>query len=436
MRTNFTEEQLKNPEINESNKILRNCVHCGFCLPTCPTYDLLGDERDSPRGRIYMIQGMLESKNSPEPESVRHIDRCLSCLGCLTACPSGVDYMHLIDNARSHIEDHYHRPWHQRLVRSWIAYVFPRPHLFRIILLITSYLRFLSIFLPSFLRRTVSLIPKKIESPSPLNSHQVFPAVNKKRKRVALLTGCVQQVLGSHINEATISMLRRHSCEVVISKNVGCCGAIPLHLGKKDQAINDARRNILAWHSEIEGEGLDAIVVNASGCGTTIKDYAHMLKGDPKFKDIAKKISSITYDITEILLELGVDTFNKHTHDISIAYHDSCSMQHGQGLSNPPRSLLSAAGFDICEVPDGNLCCGAAGTYNILQPKIADALGRKKGTHVKSTGAKVVVAANLSCLMQIEKYSGLHALHTVELLDWATGGTTPKKIEKLLQKSN
>lgn len=432
MRTRFDRAKLADPRLAEANDILRTCVHCGFCLPTCPTYALLRDERDSPRGRIYLIQHMLEADGAPDTATVRHVDRCLSCLACQTACPSGVDYARLIDRARAHIHAHYPRPWAERWIRRLVAFVLPRPTVFRVALLAAVMARPLAPAIPGRLRRLVQSAPRRLDPPSPVNVPQVFPARGPRRKRVALLAGCVQQVLGSRINEATVRVLRRHGCEVVIARGAECCGALPLHLGMESKARTLARRAVAAWRRELDGAGLDAVVVNASGCGTTVRDYGHLFAGDREWEPVARAVAARATDVSELLCDLGVGGAAPSDAPV-LAYHDACSLQHGQKVRAAPRAVLAAAGYDVREVAEGHMCCGSAGTYNLLQPELADRLGRRKGGHIAATGAEAVAAGNLGCLLQVERFSGLPAAHTVELVDWATGGPKP---EPLLRRSD
>ena len=425
METRFSSANLQNPDIAAANDILRKCVHCGFCTATCPSYVLLGDELDSPRGRIYQIKEMLEAEAPAPAATVKHVDRCLSCLSCMTTCPSGVDYLRLIDQARSHIEKSFRRPLPERLLRALIAHLVPRPRLFRLALLAARLVRPLAAFLPGRLGALVDLAPARLEAPSPTATPQVFAAQGKRRKRVALLTGCAQQVLGIAINEATVRILRRHGCEVVVSPS-GCCGALEFHMGREDQARVRARRAIAAWTAELDGAGLDAVVVNASGCGSTVKDYGHMFRDDEAWRLRAERIASIAVDISELLLELGLEkAAAPPAPDLLVAYHDACSLQHGQKLSAPPRQLLRTAGFELREVPEGHLCCGSAGTYNMLQPGLSGRLGRRKAANLETTGGAVVAVGNLGCLVQISQHSALPVVHTVELLDWASGGPRP-----------
>ncbi len=426
MQTNFTTAQLADPHLKEADGILRACVHCGFCLSNCPTYALLGDERDSPRGRIYIIKDMLEKGGPASPTAVTHIDRCLSCLGCLTACPSGVDYMHLVDQARAYIEDTVQRPLFDRTLRAILAWVIPRPFAFRLAMLAAWPFRWMAPMMPGKLRGMLRSVPARIDSPSPVHRPQVFPAEGKRVRRVALHTGCVQTVLGARINEATIRVLRRHGCEVVVAAGAGCCGAAPHHLGKTAQAEDWARANVRAWSSVGE---IDAVVINASGCGTTVKDYGHLLANDREFGPAAAALSAKTRDITELLTELGVHRTLQKPNGVAVAYHDSCSLQHGQKITREPRALLANAGFHIREVSESQYCCGAAGTYNILQPQIADQLGHRKAANIDATGAAVMACANLGCMLHLGRFTDLPLVHTVELIDWAEGGPTPPGVK-------
>lgn len=421
MQTLFTPEQLKDPVISEADSILRRCVHCGFCTATCPTYVLRGDELDSPRGRIYLIKDMLESDRDPSDDVVKHVDRCLSCLSCTTTCPSGVDYMHLVDHARARIEERYTRPAMDRWLRDLLALLIPRPGLFRVALLGAWFAKPFARMMPGKLRAMLALAPKSVSGTSPVDRPQVFPAVGGRRMRVALMTGCAQQVLRPAINEATVRLLTRHGCEVVVAQGGGCCGALEHHMGRLDGSHAAAMRNIEAWESAGE---LDGIVINASGCGTTVKDYGHMLKEEPAWAHRAARISGLTKDVTEIMAELGVQA-PVHGESLNVAYHSACSMQHGQKITDLPKKLLTDAGFQVRSPAEGHLCCGSAGTYNMTQPEMAEQLGRRKAGHLDATGADVVATGNIGCLVQIGNYGDLPVVHTVELLDWATGGPKP-----------
>ncbi len=430
MQTNFSLAQLADPGIAESEKILRNCVHCGFCTATCPTYTLLGDELDSPRGRIYLIKDMLENARPASPGVVKHIDRCLSCLSCMTTCPSGVHYMHLVDHARTYIEETYKRPLPDRLLRWLLAFVLPHPTRFRLALLGAFYAKPFARLMPGRLKGLLAMAPSETRSPSAVDRPQVFKAVGPRRARVALMNGCAQKVLAPEINEATIRLLNRHGVEVVVAKGAGCCGALVHHMGREGPALDAARASVAAWTRELEGAGLDAVIINASGCGTTVKDYGFMLREDAAWKDKAAKVSALTKDVTEFLDGLGLEPAAGAPR-LAVAYHSACSMQHGQQIRREPKTLLSAAGFEVREVPEGHLCCGSAGTYNLLQPEIAERLKARKVANIESTRPQVIATGNIGCMTQIASGTGIPVVHTVELLDWATGGPTPRALESL-----
>ena len=424
MQTHFTLAQLADPSIKEADQILRACVHCGFCTATCPTYVLLGDELDSPRGRIYLIKNMLEGGKSATAKIVKHIDRCLSCLSCMTTCPSAVHYMHLVDHARVHIEETYRRPFLDRLLRAFLARVLPYPGRMRAALLAAGLARPLRPLTSGRLRALLSLVPGALPSPSAVDRPQTFPAEGARRMRIALLAGCAQQVLVPSINEATVRLLTRHGCEVVVARGARCCGALVHHLGNERQALQDVRANVEAWSREIEGAGLDAIVVNASGCGTMLKDYGFLLRSDPLWSARASRVAGLARDVSEVMASLGLNAPARPT-GLAVAYHSACALQHGQRVNAPPRALLSAAGFELREIPEGHLCCGSAGTYNMLQPALADAILERKVGNIQSTGAAVVATGNIGCIAQMRRAVPVPVLHTVELLDWATGGPLP-----------
>ncbi len=429
MQTHFSLAQLADPDIAESEKILRTCVHCGFCTATCPTYVLLGDELDSPRGRIYLIKDMLENDRPATEPVVKHIDRCLSCLSCMTTCPSGVHYMHLVDHARAHIEKTYRRPPGDRLVRALLAWLLVRPRWFRLALVGARAVKpFSGLFGSAFggrLKAMLALAPKRLPSPSPADVPQVVPAVGERRKRVALLHSCANQVLAPEITEATIRLLTRHGVEVVIARGSGCCGGLVHHMGKTEAAHGFARRNLDAWSRELEGEGLDAIVVNVSGCGTTVRDYGFMFRSEPRYAKAAARISALTRDITEFMAEVGLAGVTEGRPPLTVAYHAACSLQHGQQVREAPKALLRQCGFTIREPAESHICCGSAGTYNLLQPAIAGRLRDRKVASIERTAPDVIAAGNLGCMTQIGSGTGIPVVHTVELLDWATGGPKP-----------
>ena len=432
MQTNFSLAQLADPKTADAESIVRKCVHCGLCTATCPTYVTLGNELDSPRGRIYLIKDMFENGRDADEETALHVDRCLSCLSCTTTCPSGVDYMHLVDHARIHIEKTYKRPLANRLTRSMLAMVLPYPGRFRLALKLAALGRpFAGLFdkvkplkpLAAMLR----LAPSSIAAPSSFAKPATHAPAAERRGRVAILTGCAQPVLDPGINEAAISLLTRLGVEVVVSPGEGCCGALVHHMGREEQALDSARRNVDVWTRAIEDGGLDAIIVTTSGCGTTIKDYGHMLRLDPAYAEKAARVSALAKDITEYLSTLDLPV--SEAKGMTVAYHSACSLQHGQKVTMAPKLLLKAAGFAVKDPPEGHLCCGSAGTYNIMQPEISARLKARKVKNIESTKPDVIAAGNIGCLTQIGSATGIPVLHTVELLDWAYGGPRPKALD-------
>ena len=423
MQTTFTPEQLKDPATARSNEILRTCVHCGFCTATCPTYQVLGDELDSPRGRIYLIKDMLETGRKPDEKTVKHVDRCLSCLACMSTCPSGVHYMHLVDHAREYIENNYRRPFSDRALRWVLARILPYPMRFRVALLGARIGRPFARLMPDArLRAMLEMAPKNIPPVSRNDDPQSFAPDGPRRKRVALMTGCAQKALNTDINDATIRLLKRLGCEVVIAKGAGCCGALTHHMGKTSESHATAARNITAWAAEMDGPGLDAIVINTSGCGTTVKDYGHMFKGHP-LADDAKRVADIAVDVSELLMQL--DLPDQSDKGLSVAYHAACSLQHGQQVKTAPKDLLKRAGFEVVEPADSHLCCGSAGTYNLMQPMISGQLKTLKVRTLEAKKPDVIATGNIGCMMQIGSGTDVPVVHTVELLDWATGGPKP-----------
>jgi len=423
MQTNFTAEQLSTPRIDAANNILRKCVHCGFCTATCPTYVLLGDELDSPRGRIYLIKNMLESGQPADAKTVKHLDRCLSCLSCMTTCPSGVNYMHLVDAARAHVEETYRRPLFERLLRGVLAYTMPRPGLFRLSLIGARLASPLAPVAKSFgatrIAALLGLVPKRMPVPERVGQPGTYPATGQKKGRVALLMGCVQSVLDPGINAATIRLLTRLGYEVVVSGEEACCGSLTHHMGLEHDALARARRSIDQWTKA----NVDAVIVTASGCGTTIKDYGHMLRHDPAYAEKAAAISAKAKDVSEFLV---MQDLPEAQGGLRLAYHSACSMQHGQQIRTEPQRLLRRAGFTVMEVPEGHLCCGSAGTYNILQPEIAARLRARKVANIEALAPEAVATGNIGCITQIGLGTSIPIVHTVELLDWAYGGPKPE----------
>jgi glycolate oxidase iron-sulfur subunit len=420
MQTHFSPERLADPAIAEADSILRTCVHCGFCNATCPTYALLGDERDGPRGRIYLIKDMLEGDRPADPATVRHIDRCLSCLACATTCPSGVDYGHLVDQARIRIEQTYDRPWTDRIVRWLLPRVMARPRLFALALRLGALARPVAALLPKRLRAMLAALPQRAPGASP--RPMTAPATNERRLRVAMLPGCVQPVLAPEIDEAAIRLLTRRGAEVAMVPDTGCCGALAYHLGQVDEARRLAAANLAAW----DHATFDAVAVTASGCGSVVKDYGHVFRGTTH-EQAAARVGARARDVTELIAELGLGPAGRAPR-LKVAYHSACSLQHAQKLDRLPRELLSEAGFDLVEIPEGYMCCGSAGTYSLLQPDLSDRLRARKAENIARVAPDVVAAGNLGCITQIGRALDIPVVHTVALLDWATGGPMPEAL--------
>ncbi len=426
MQTSFTLAQLADPDVAESEKILRACVHCGFCTATCPTYVLDGNELDSPRGRIYLIKGMLEHDRPPTAEVVLHIDRCLSCLSCMTTCPSGVHYMHLVDHARVHIEQTYRRPLAERVLRTMLARLMPYPQRFRLALHAARLGKpFAPLAAAIGLKRVAAMLRlspwKAPHRPLAAQTVPARSAQGARQGRVALLAGCINDLLAPQINAAAIGVLTRHGIEVVLPSGAGCCGALVHHMGRAEEALAQTRANVDAFTAIA---GLDAILITTSGCGTTVKDYGFLLRGDPAYAQRAARVSKLAKDITEYLAGLPLKPAQT-TPGLVVAYHSACSLQHGQKITRQPKELLARLGFVVRDVPDGHLCCGSAGTYNILQPAIARRLRKRKVGTIERLRPDVIAAGNIGCMTQIAAGTKLPTVHTVELIDWATGGSCP-----------
>jgi glycolate oxidase iron-sulfur subunit len=436
MQTLFTLAQLADPQVAESDRILRACVHCGFCTATCPTYVLDGDELDSPRGRIYLIKDMLEYDRPASPEVVKHVDRCLSCLGCMTTCPSGVHYMHLVDHARARIEATYARPLIDRWLRAGLARVLPDNVMLLWALRLARLAKpFAGLFTALGLKPLAALLrlaPARLPG-SAASGPRVVAAQGARKGRVALLSGCVAPVIMPAIEAAAIAVLTRHGIEVVLARGQGCCGSLVHHLGRAPEALAAARANIDAWMAEIAGAGLDAILVTASGCGTTVKDYGFMLRGDSAYAAKAARVAALAQDISEYLAGLELSPTGDSAsliEGLTIAYHSACSLQHGQKIARQPKELLCKMGFVVKDVPEGHLCCGSAGTYNILQPDTARRLRDRKVGNIEKLAPDVIAAGNIGCITQIAAGTAIPVVHTVELIDWATGGRKPEALVK------
>ena len=426
MRTRFTDDQRADPDVAEAEAILRTCVHCGFCQAACPTYALLGDELDSPRGRIHLIKDMLEDAAAPTAKVAGHIDRCLSCLSCMTTCPSGVDYMHLVDIARQRVERDFRRPPSERWLRRALAVLLPAPRLLAPALALAALAGPVARNLPGALGRMARLAPPRRRVAGAPRPGAAFPAEGARRYRVALLAGCVQQVAGGAVDAATVRLLTRNGCEVVLPGGAGCCGALAHHLGAGGRARRAAAANLAAWRAEADGAGLDAVVVNASGCGVMVKDYGHLFRADPERAEAAARISARAADVAEFLARIGAPSASARApRPMRIAYHSACALQHGQNLREEPPALLRQAGFEVVEPRDAHLCCGSAGAYNVLQPDLAEALGARKAAALDALAPDAVAAGNLGCMIQIAARTTRPVVHTVELLDWADGGPEP-----------
>ncbi len=430
MQTSFTPEQLADPATAVAAHAIRTCVHCGFCATTCPTYTLLGDERDSPRGRIYLMKDMLENQRQPSAEVVTHIDRCLSCLACMTACPSGVNYMHLVDHARAYIAEHHQRAWPDRLIRQLLAAVLPYPKRFRAAVQLARLAR---PFAPVLARWTalkplaamLALAPRQLPRPATLPA----PAMAGPKGRIAVLQGCAEPVLRPAIRAATVELLARLGYGVVFASGEGCCGALVHHMGREADARAAARRNVDAWTREIDNGGLNGILITTSGCGTSIRTYGFMLRDDPAYAAKAARVSALAMDISQLLGVLDIPACPPN--QITVAYHAACSLQHGAKITDAPKKLLAAAGFTVRTPMESHLCCGSAGTYNILQSDIAAQLRDRKVAHINKLNADVIASGNIGCAVQIGQTAPIPVVHTIELLNWATGGTRPAELEHL-----
>jgi glycolate oxidase iron-sulfur subunit len=431
MQTIFTPEQLKNKNNKSTEEIVRKCVHCGMCNATCPTYQILGDELDGPRGRIYLIKDMLENDKPGNEKVAKHLDRCLSCYACMTTCPSQVNYMHLIDHGRSHLEKTYKRPILERLFRNLLSLILPNPKTFKILSILVNIIKPVSFIFPEFIKNSMKLMPSKFPKKT-LKTQKIY-AAEKKRPiaRVALLTGCVQRVISPEINESTIRLLNRHNVEVIVMPEINCCGSLDHHLGKEKAAHELFKKNINCWYDEYLNNGLTAIISNTSGCGTTLKDYGFIFRDNKEMKKKAKKISELTKDITEFLDKNIKLDFKQNEKVYKIAYHSPCSMQHGQKVHQQPINLIRKTGNEVLNIPEGHLCCGSAGTYNILQQKIAKTLLKNKVRNINKIEPDFISTGNIGCMTQIASGIEIPIVHTVEVIDWLTGGPKPAKLNNL-----
>ncbi len=414
MRHSIPVESL-GPQAPSMAEAVASCVHCGFCLPACPTYLALGEEMDSPRGRILLMKGALEGELSQE-DVLPHIDRCLGCLACVTACPSGVEYGELLTPFREMTEKRRSRSAMEALTRTLTNQTLPYPGRFRAAAVLGRFTKVFKPFLPEALRTMLDLLPDRLPPPVPLKP--ISPARGSRRARVALLSGCVQQVLTPGINRATVDVLTSNGVEVVIPRRQGCCGALSMHSGAADQARALARHNFNAFNL---GE-VDAVVTNAAGCGSGMHEYPLLFAGEAEeqaARDFAEKVQ----DVTVFLDALGIEPPPALPEPMTVAYHDACHLAHAQGVTDAPRRLLGAVpNLTLVPVPEGEICCGSAGSYNIEQPEIAAQLGQRKAEAILGTGAQAVVTGNIGCMTQIDSHlrrlgKPLPIYHTVELLN-------------------
>ena len=432
MQTNFTKKQLQDSNISSADGILRKCVHCGFCNATCPTYQIVGDELDGPRGRIYLIKDMLENDKPANEKIAKHIDRCLSCYACMTTCPSGVNYMHLVDHARNHIEKTFVRPFFDRFIRNLLSKILPSPTLFRMAGYSARLFYPFRFLFPKKIKNMMKYMPNSFPV-SRQENKEIYSPVGKTYARVALLTGCVQRVISPQINDATIDILNRHGVEVIVPKKVDCCGSLNHHLGKEELAHKSFINNINSWFKWYEEKNLDAILVTTSGCGTTLKDYGYIFRDNPdkELRRKAKMVSSLAKDVTEYLGKNIKLNYVKKDKKFTIAYHSACSMQHGQKIHNQPMDLLKKTGNEIVEIPDGHLCCGSAGTYNLLQDEMAAELLKRKVSNIDKVKPDFISTGNIGCMTQISSGTKIPIVHTIEILNWYTGGEKPTAINLL-----
>jgi glycolate oxidase iron-sulfur subunit len=432
MQTNFTKKQLQDSNITSADGILRKCVHCGFCNATCPTYQIVGDELDGPRGRIYLIKDMLENDKPANEKIAKHIDRCLSCYSCMTTCPSGVNYMHLVDHARNHIEKTFVRPFFDRFIRSLLSKILPSPTLFRMAGYSARLFYPFRFLFPKKIKNILKYMPNSFPK-SKQENKEIYSTVGKTYARVALLTGCVQRVISPQINDATIEILNRHGVEVIVPKQVDCCGSLNHHLGKEKLAHKSFINNINSWFKWYEEKSLDAILVTTSGCGTTLKDYGYIFRDHPdkELRKKAKIVSSLAKDVTEYLGKNIKLNYINQKKKFKIAYHSACSMQHGQKIHKQPMDLLKKTGNEIVEIPDGHLCCGSAGTYNLLQDEMASELLKRKVSNIDKVKPDFISTGNIGCMTQISSGTKIPIVHTIEILNWYTGGNKPTAINLL-----
>jgi glycolate oxidase iron-sulfur subunit len=417
MRTAFTPTQLTDPHLAEAARTVRACVHCGICTATCPTYVLLGDERDGPRGRIVLMQNMLERGGAPDAETVLHVDRCLSCLACRTACPSNVDYARLVDAARSHIQEHYRRPLGDKFLRWLIATVMTRPSLVRAGLALSRAFAPVVALLPGRL----GVMARMGAATKPHYGDGPVRAIIPNARRIALMPGCAQAALAPNIDAAVARLLARRGIELVPLEGAGCCGALVHHLGRSEDAKNWARRAIEAFERAGGARAIDGVLITATGCSSHLKDLEHLFLDDPLWLPRARAFAAAAKDLLDIVPP-GAPAAPRH---LRVAWHAACSLQNGLKLGGKGEALLAAAGFDVAAIPEGHLCCGSAGSYAILQPQIAGALRARKLGNIAPLGVDIVASSNIGCLSHLAGPDAPPLVHLAELLDWAEGGPVP-----------
>ncbi len=425
MRTAFTAEQLSDPHLNAAEGSLRRCVHCGFCTATCPTYVLLGDERDSPRGRIALIQNMLESGAAPSADTVRHIDRCLSCLGCRTTCPSGVDYAALIDAGRTYIEESYKRPLGERLFRKFVLRVLMHPLLFRLMTALGAHLSTIASRLPGKLGKMARKVPAK---PRTRAEHKALVQTDGDAQRIALLPGCVQRALAPMIDASARRVLARRKINAEPLRDSGCCGSLAFHMGETSLAKKCARKTIEAFERAHRESPLEAALITATGCSAFLKDYGTLFEGDDEWESRAKAFASKVRDFVELVEPCEEPVQEIAFQDLKIAYHPPCSLQHAQNIQGLGETLLTSAGFKLAPFADTHMCCGSAGSYSVLQPEISDGLRARKLAAIKASGANIIASGNVGCINQLSGHGAPAGVHIAELLDWADGGPKPANL--------
>jgi len=410
--------------------LIDKCVHCGFCLQTCPSYVLLGQEMDSPRGRIYMMKAGSHGRLGITDAVVQHFDTCLGCMACETACPSGVKYAPLVEHTRAAIERGYQRPAAERLFRSVLFSILPFPARLRVLawpLVFVHLLRrlpTLQALLPARLRNLIALAPTTKAAAAADDVPERTPAAGAARLRVGLVTGCVQRVFFSHVNQATVRVLAAEGCDVVAPRTQACCGALALHAGRDEEARGFARGLIAAF----EGTDVDVVVINAAGCGSSMKEYGELLKDDPAWATRARAFAAKVRDVTEVLAGLDAPRASRRPLAMRIAYHDACHLAHAQGIRAEPRAVLaSIPGLTVAPIAESEICCGSAGIFNLVQPKMAAELGQRKVAHIADTGADAVATTNPGCMVQIEAASRAagqprRVFHVVELVDASISG--------------